>query len=117
MAWQHFELLRATLTLLGLQEVAHKACLPAYVMTWLSLQFDTEHMTVTIPEEKPRDTFLLMEEWIKNTIADIHVLMSLLGRLFHMHQCSHLARLFVNCMMAMSVPHLRSHATQPRIST
>ena len=57
-------------------------------------------MMVTISEEKLRDTLSVVGKWNRKTRADIHKLRSLLGCLIHMVQCSHIARLFVNCMLA-----------------
>ena len=83
--------------------VCHTGGQRLHLMLWIPLklgsQFDIEGMAVTISEEKLRDTLSMVGGWSRKTIADIHKVRSLLGHLFHMVQCSHPTRLFVNCML------------------
>ena len=78
---QNFHMFQNLLQCLGLKEAAHKASPPDQAMTWLGIWFNTVEMSVTIPQEKLKDTFQLVEDWAIRQAANIHQLWALVGRL------------------------------------
>ena len=80
-------MLQSLLQRLSLKEAAHKASFPAQAMTWLGLWFNTVEMSVTIPQEKLKDTLWLVEDWAGRQAANIHEVRALFGKLLHIVQC------------------------------
>ena len=99
-ATHHFHMLQSLLQHLGLNEAAHKTSPPAQAMTWLGLLFNTVKMSVTIPQEKLKDTLRLVEDWASRCAANIHQLRVILCKLLHIAQYCQSARLFFNRMLA-----------------
>ena len=59
---QQFTYQRGTPQHLTLLEVVHKAATPSTTMIWLGMLFDTQQMTVAIPQVKLQETLHLVEE-------------------------------------------------------
>ena len=90
---------------MGLTETEYKASPPAQWMVLLGLHFDTVVMSITIPEVKKAEVLHLVQEWQNASSATIHLISSLLGKLFFMEQCwppppphTH-TRFSLNCML------------------
>ena len=116
-AESHFALLQGLLETLGLQEAHHKTFPLSQVMVWLGFQFDTLAMTVTLPPDKLQEIMDLVDAWFHKTMANIHDLMSLLGKLFFLAQCCPPARLFTNRMLETGYfPYVRQHISHQGLS-
>jgi hypothetical protein len=98
-AAQHFAALQSMLRHLGLEEAAHKACPPRKRLTWLGLVFDSEAMSVSIPQAKLQEVQVLVKAWSTRSRATLHSLRELLGKLLYVAQCSPPARLFLNRLL------------------
>ena len=86
MAATHFTNLRTLPAMLGLQEVAHKACPPSQVMVWLGLQFDRVAMTVSLPQDKLAEIQLLLYHWPSKPMATLRDLCTHLGKVLYISQ-------------------------------
>ena len=84
---------------LGLQEAREKATAPSTSMTWLGIHFDTVAMTMSIPTVKIQECLTITHSWTSKTHVTHAQLKSLLGKLFHISQCSPTLRLFVNRLL------------------
>ena len=84
---------------LGLQEARDKATTPSTSMTWLGIHFDTVAMTMSIPPEKIHECLTITRSWTSKSTVTHAQLRSLLGKLFHVSQCSPTLRLFVNRLL------------------
>ena len=69
------------------------------VMVWLSLQFVTLAMTVSLPQDKLSEIQLLIHTWSLKPMATLQDLGTLLGKLLHVAQVYPQARLFLNRML------------------
>jgi hypothetical protein len=98
-ARQGFLRTRRLLRELGLQEAEEKATAPSTTMTWLGVHFDTELMTMSVPQSKITECLRLTDSWARKTSCSQSQLRSLLGKLFHISQCCHTLRLFVNRLL------------------
>ena len=65
-------------------------------MTWLGVHFDTVAMTMSIPLDKIHKCLTITRSWTSKSHVTQAQLKSLLGKLFHISQCSPTLRLFVN---------------------
>ena len=101
-----FEYLIQTLQALGLKEATHKRSPPARAVRWLGVEFDCVAGLLKIPQDKIEDTLALVKHWQGMRTVPLHKLRSLLGKLLHIAQCCHPARLFLNRML----PSLRHSA-------
>jgi hypothetical protein len=106
-----FNALRSTLATLGLPEAQAKACPPSRAIIWLGIQFDTVSGLMSIPHDKVEEIKALVRTWFTVRSTTLKKLQSLLGKLLHVAQCSHPARLFLNRMLAT----LRHHAGAHRV--
>ena len=82
----HFTNLRSLLAKLGIREAVHKASPPFQVMVWLSLQFDTVAMTVSLPQDKLAEIQLLVHHWSSKPAVTLWDLRTLLGKLLYVSQ-------------------------------
>jgi hypothetical protein len=72
--------------------------------------FNTVDMTMSIPTDKLQEIAALVNEWAARKTANIHQLRSLLGKLLHVANCCHPARLFLNRMLAtLRLAHHSQH--------
>ena len=69
-------------TELGLAESVDKACAPSTAMVFLGVHFDTEAMTMSVPQEKLQELRSDLEVWRRKSTAVRRDLQSLLGKLF-----------------------------------
>ena len=71
-ATHHFHMLQSLLQHLSLKEAAYKASPLAQAITWLRPWFTTIEMSVTIPQEKFKDTLQLVEDWAGRQVGSQH---------------------------------------------
>lgn len=94
-----FETLGFLLQALGLKENIQKAVEPSTLMVFLGILFNSEDMTLTIPEEKLFQTRMLLREWLCRVSCTFKELQSLLGTLQHVSSCVRPGRAFINRML------------------
>ena len=99
LAWSAFRRGRHLLRSLGLQESPDKATEPSTTVTWVGVRFDSDEMTMSIPEDKIRAMVGEITVWLQETTIQLRELQKLLGRLFHATKCSVGARLFCNRLL------------------
>jgi hypothetical protein len=96
---ENFNRLRTLLQELGVQEATHKAAGPTTLFTWIGIVFDTTKMQIRMPEDKIKETIVILSTWAEKQIATRLQLQQLLGKLFHIAKCVKPARLFVGRML------------------
>jgi hypothetical protein len=69
-------------------------------MCFLGVQFNTIDMSMAIPPHKLEEIAILVDSWATKKTANLRQLRSLLGKLLHVANCCHPARLFLNRMLA-----------------
>ena len=84
---------------LGLQEAEHKICRPATRMVWLGLEYDTEKMTIKIPEDKMVEIMKVVRECQGKVRATRRDMQRLLGLLQFVAGVSPPTRVFTNRML------------------
>ena len=84
---------------LGLCEAQHKVCLPAQVMPWLGIDFDSVAMTMTIPPAKMIEVGQITQQWQGRRAASQKEMQQLLGLLQFVASVSPPARIFTNRML------------------
>ena len=99
LAWSAFHKGRRLLEALGLQESPNKATEPSTTVTWVGVRFDSDKMTMSIPEDKIRAMVGEITVWLQETTIHLRELQKLLGWLFHATKCSVGARLFCNRLL------------------
>ena len=102
----------ATLTTcLGLKLAPDKTCPPATTLEWLGFMFDSNELTVSIPQEKLDDLLTETQSWLTREYATKQQIQSLAGRLNHISLCVRPARRF----MSRILEALRDIGDAPRI--
>ena len=81
---------------LGIQEALHKVCRPATIMIWLGIIFDSERMTMAIPEPKMDEIMTILDVWAHKSRATQREMQSLLGLLQFVASVSPPTRIFTN---------------------
>ena len=84
---------------LGVQQAEHKICLPAQVMIWLGIRFDSLAMSMEIPRDKMEEIMVSLEAWSGKIRATRKEIQSLLGLLNFVASVAPPARLFTNRML------------------
>ena len=84
---------------LGVKEAEAKICQPARVMIWLGISFDTEKMTMSVPEDKLAEVMRTVREWQGKGRASRKEMQSLLGLLQFVASVAPPARVFTNRML------------------
>ena len=85
---------------LGIQEAKHKACGPTTQLVWLGLIYDSEGMTISIPQQKLEEIMTLLGEWEGKQRATLKELQSLIGTLQFVAGVSPPTPVFTNRMLA-----------------
>ena len=85
---------------LGLKLAPDKTQTPSTVMEWLGFTFDTNDMSITIPQEKLDDILQEAEKWLHKSSATKQQIQSLAGRLNHVSLCIRPARRFMGRILA-----------------
>ena len=84
---------------LGLPEAAHKTQPPNTRVKWLGIIINTADMTISIPENKIKQTLAEIERIRSKRSITIKTLQSILGRIHHISKCVTPARLFVGRLL------------------
>lgn len=79
----------------GLQLAADKSALPSTRMEWLGFEFDTNQLTVKIPEKKLLEVVAETQKWGTKKYATKREIQSLVGRLAHISTCVSHARKYM----------------------
>ena len=93
------ETLQGIMDALGVQQAEGKICLPAQVMVWLGISFDTMAMSMTIPQEKMAEIMACLGDWSGKVRATRREIQSLLGLLNFVASVAPPVRLFTNRML------------------
>ena len=80
---------------LGLKLAPEKTCPPSSTMEWLGFLFNTNDMTITIPQTKLDDVLTEAEGWLDRPHATKQQIQSLAGRLNHISLSVRPARRFM----------------------
>ena len=91
--------LQSIMNALGVQQAVEKICLPAQVMVWLGIEFDSLAMSMTIPKEKMGEIMQYLGEWGGKLRATRKEIQSLLGLLNFVASVAPPVRLFTNRML------------------
>ena len=85
---------------LGLKLAPDKTCSPDTTMEWLGFQFDSNDMSITIPQVKLDDLLLEAETMLHRQNATKQQIQSVAGRLNHISLCVRPARRFMGRILA-----------------
>ena len=85
---------------LGLKLAPEKCAPPATTMEWLGFLFDTEAMSITLPQAKLEEISALTSHWSSKKRASRKELQQLAGKLNHICQCVLPARKFMSRILA-----------------
>ena len=88
--------LQEILSELGLREAEDKICPPSQVMTWLGVQFNTQDMTMSLPDRKLQDVAECLRQWEGRTRATLKEIQSLFGLLQFVTYVAPPAKLYTN---------------------
>ena len=99
-ARQGFERFHSLTHELGLKLAPDKTCPPATTMEWLGFVFNTNDMSITIPQQKLDDLLHEAHLWMDRTHATRQQIQSLAGRLNHVSLCIRPARRFMGRILA-----------------
>ena len=83
----------------GLVEATKKVCRPAQTMIWLGILFDSNKMTMRIPDGKMGEIGEVLDEWADRQRATQREMQQLLGLLQFVASVSPPARIFTNRML------------------
>lgn len=97
-AFEDFNLLCAEI---GLQLAEEKSARPAKRMEWLGFEFDTDHLTVKIPEKKLAEVIEETQKWEGKIYATRREIQSLVGRLAHISTCVAHARKYMTRILSL----------------
>ena len=79
--------LGAILEKCGIEEAKNKSCPPSTVMTFISIVFNTEKMTMEVTPERLHEIQLLLQTWLGKETALLKEIQSLLGKLIFIAAC------------------------------
>lgn len=94
-----FEFLGAVLENCGLKESIAKAAPPSTRMVFLGVLFDTETLTLEVPEFRLQEIGCLVSEWLDLEEASLQQLQSLLGKLMFVASCVKQSRVFISRLL------------------
>ena len=81
---------------LGVQEAKHKTCGPTRCMVWLGLLYNSQNMTISIPQTKMEEVMEMLLSWEGKERATLNEMQSLLGSLQFVAGVSPPTRIFTN---------------------
>lgn len=99
-AQEGFETFKQTCVDLGLKISEEKSCGPSQIMEWLGFMFNTQDMTITVPENKLQEILQEIREWDTKEWVGRRELQSLAGRLAHISSCIRHSRKFMSRILA-----------------
>ena len=85
---------------LGVNEAKHKVCQPATKMVWLGIEYDSQAMTMKIPDDKMEEVVTIVGQWADRQRATQREIQSLFGLLQFVASVSPPARIFTNRILA-----------------
>ena len=85
---------------LGLKLAPEKSSFPSTLMEWLGFIFDSQNMTITIPQSKLAEIVDLARTWTYRKRATRHDLQVLAGKLMYVSHCVIPARKFMSRVLA-----------------
>ena len=86
---------------LGLEENQLKACDPSTLQVALGVQFDTTNMTMSVTQERLRDTHVMLRHWLRKRTVTKAQLQHLIGKLLFISKCVRSSRVFVNRLLRL----------------
>ena len=81
---------------LGLKLAPDKTCPPATTLEWLGFWFDSNELTISIPQNKLTELLAETESWLQRDYATKQQIQSLAGKLNHISLCVRPARRFMS---------------------
>ena len=84
---------------LGFQLNKDKIVAPSTKMSCLGIVFDTEKLTMSVPQEKMQEIHHKCKSWQDRTSCTVNELQSLLGSLLYISKCVSMSRVFLNRML------------------
>lgn len=84
---------------LGLPEACEKAQSPSRAVEWLGISINSADMSLSIPEQKVKETLAIVSKYSKKQKMSKKELQSVIGRLIHIAKCVSPARLFVSRLL------------------
>ena len=106
-----FHTLVDLLTQLGFQLNSDKIVAPSTKMSCLGIVFDTEKLTMSIPDEKMQEIHNKCKSWQNRTSCSTNELQSLLGALLYVSNCVNMSRVFLKRMLEV----LRNHHGKKKV--
>lgn len=91
-----YEAIHKITEFLGLELSADKCAPPSKQMDWLGFHFDTDQMTITIPQDKLHEILTECQQWMNSDRATKKQMQSLAGKLVHVAKCVRPARKFIS---------------------
>ena len=106
-----FDEFAALASQLGLKLAPDKTCPPATTLEWLGFLFNSDELSVSIPQEKLDELLTETQAWLHRKHATKQQIQSLAGKLNHISLCVRPARRF----MSRILETLREIGEAPRI--
>ena len=91
-----FDEFAALTTQLGLKLAPEKTCPPATTLEWLGFVFDSNQLSVSVPQEKLDELLRETRDWLHRKFATKQQIQSLAGKLNHISLCVRPARRFMS---------------------
>ena len=95
-----FDFVRKFIHDLGLPEARDKVQPPSQRVKWLGVIFDSNHMSVSLTQDKIDDTLASISGIYKSEYISLKVFQSVLGKMLNIAKCVKPARIFVVRMLA-----------------
>ena len=96
-----YETLTNTITKYGFRLADRKCVAPTKCLTFLGKEFNTSSMTISIPEEKLRETDSILHQFSARKKCRQRELQSLVGKLVFIAECVRSARLFITRILQL----------------
>ena len=91
-----FEEFSALTSHLGLKLAPDKTCPPSTTLEWLGFTFDSNELTISVPQEKLDELLKETQTWLHKKYATKQQIQSLAGKLNHISLCVRPARRFMS---------------------
>ena len=95
-AQKGFDEFGALTTELGLKLAPDKTCPPTTTLEWLGFLFDSNKLTISVPQEKLDELPIQSNAWLHKEYATQQQIQSLAGKLNHISLCVRPARRFMS---------------------
>ena len=94
-----FSTLREIIASMGAVEAESKAVSPCTRMNFLGICFDTELLTMEVPQKRVSECMGLLTEWLDKNEVTRKEVESLVGKLSFIAMCVRPGRLFISCLL------------------